>query len=204
MSQSMIKWAKASIFCLALIPFIRLLVLAPQDLLGANPIEKILHSTGYWTLFLLTLTMGLTPIRYLTGFSSVIQFRRMLGLFAFFYALLHFSTYLFLDQALDVKNIFKDITKRPYITLGMTGLVLLIPLALTSTNAMMHRLGGKHWKALHKLTYLIVLLGIVHFTWLVKKDIARPLDFAILFLVSLTVRYLHQRLGSVRLWPRRS
>jgi sulfoxide reductase heme-binding subunit YedZ len=204
MFRTPIQRFKALFFILALIPLARLVILAPQDLLGANPIEKILHSTGYWTLVFLTITMGITPIRHLTGLSSLIQFRRMMGLFAFFYALLHFSTYVLLDQSLDLQNIIKDIVKRPYITIGMTGLVLLIPLALTSTNGMMKRLGGKRWKSLHKLTYLIVILGVLHFTWLVKKDISRPMDFAILFAVSMFVRYLHHRLGSVRLWPRRT
>jgi sulfoxide reductase heme-binding subunit YedZ len=151
------------------------------DQLGANPIEKITRTTGYWTLTLLLVTLSATPLRRVLGWPWLGRFRRMLGLFAFFYGCLHFLTYLVLDQFFDWPGIVKDIAKRPYITVGFTAFLLLIPLAVTSTDGMIRRLGGKRWRRLHRLVYVIAIGGVVHFWWLVKKDITAPAaDAAIL------------------------
>ena len=193
LSEPTITRLKALIFLLALWPLTKLIILGFQDNLGANPIEKILRNTGFWTLMFLTLTMAVTPIRQLTQRVWLGRFRRMLGLFAFFYGLLHFSTYLVLDQFFDWANILKDISKRPYITVGLSALVLMTPLAVTSTDAMLKRLGGKRWRNLHRLVYLITAAGVGHFWWLVKKDISQPLIFAVLLTVSLAIRAFYAR-----------
>ncbi|MBV5324786.1 MAG: sulfoxide reductase heme-binding subunit YedZ, partial [Rhodospirillaceae bacterium] len=144
------------------------------DTLGANPIEFITRSTGTWTLVGLLATLSVTPLRQLSGRASLIRYRRMLGLFAFFYACLHFATYLWLDQFFDPAAIARDIAKRPFITVGFTAFTLLIPLAATSNHAMMRRL-GRRWQLLHRLIYLIAVLGVIHYLWLVKKDLTEPL-----------------------------
>jgi sulfoxide reductase heme-binding subunit YedZ len=175
------KWTyafKALVFLAALVPLGKLVWLGLHDGLGANPIEKITRATGYWTLTFLMITLAATPLRALSGWSWPIRFRRMLGLFAFFYASLHFLTYLVVDQFFDWPAIVKDIAKRPFITVGFPAFLLLIPLAVTSTNKMVQRLGAKRWKQLHRLIYLIASAGVVHFWWLVKKDIAEPIQFA--------------------------
>jgi sulfoxide reductase heme-binding subunit YedZ len=164
-----------------------------MDTLGANPIEKLLRQTGYWTLSFLTVTMLLSPIRQWTGVIWVGRFRRMLGLFAFFYGMLHLTVYVGLDQFFDWNGILKDILKRPYITIGLTAFVLMIPLAVTSTDHMLRRLGGERWRKLHRLIYLITLLGVIHFWWLVKKDIKEPLLFALIYSLSMMLRYLFYR-----------
>ncbi len=160
--------------------------------LGANPIEEITHRTGEWTLRLLLLTLAVTPLRVLSGWNWLIRFRRMLGLFAFFYAMLHFLTYLWLDQFFLWDEILRDIAKRPFITVGFLALVLLLPLALTSTNAMMRRL-GRRWVQLHRLIYAIALLGVVHFWWLVKADIREPALYAAVLALLLGYRILRSR-----------
>jgi sulfoxide reductase heme-binding subunit YedZ len=197
LSERTITRIKALIFLLALWPLAKLMILGFQDDLGANPIEKILRNTGFWTLTFLTITMAITPLRQLTQRVWLGRFRRMLGLFAFFYGVLHFSTYLVLDQFFDWANILKDISKRPYITVGFSALVLMTPLAVTSTDAMLKRLGGKRWRRLHRLVYLITAAGVIHFWWLVKKDISEPLIFAALLALSLTVRAYYARQNRV-------
>jgi sulfoxide reductase heme-binding subunit YedZ len=175
------KWTlafKALVFLAALVPLGKLVWLGLNDGMGANPIEKITRATGYWTLTFLLITLAATPLRTLSGWSWPIRFRRMLGLFAFFYASLHFLTYLVVDQFFDWSAIVKDIAKRPFITVGFPAFLLLIPLAVTSTNKMVQRLGAKRWKQLHRLIYLIASAGVVHFWWLVKKDITEPVQFA--------------------------
>ena len=137
--------------------------------LGANPIEELLHELGRWGLKFLLLTLTVTPLRRWTGWIWLIGFRRMLGLFAFFYVVLHFTVYAVLDQGLDIADIFEDILKRPYITLGMAGLLMLVPLAVTSTKGMMRRL-GKRWQKLHRLVYVIAIVAVWHFYWQVKLD----------------------------------
>jgi sulfoxide reductase heme-binding subunit YedZ len=197
LSERTIARLKALIFLLALWPLAKLMILGFQDDLGANPIEKILRNTGFWTLTFLTITMAITPLRQLTQRVWLGRFRRMLGLFAFFYGVLHFSTYLVLDQFFDWANILKDISKRPYITMGFSALVLMTPLAVTSTDAMLKRLGGKRWRRLHRLVYLITAAGVIHFWWLVKKDISEPLIFGALLALSLTVRAYYARQNRV-------
>lgn len=172
------RWIKPLVFMLCLVPLVWLGVDAYGDRLGANPIEAITHSTGTWTLVFLLITLSITPLRRLTGVNALIRLRRMLGLYAFFYACLHFVTYFWLDQFFDGAAIVKDIVKRPFITVGFFAFVLLIPLAVTSTNAMVKRLGGRRWQLLHRLVYVIAIAGVVHYLWLVKKDLTQPLIYA--------------------------
>ena len=181
--------AKVALFFVCLIPLARLIWLAYTDGLGANPIEFITRSTGTWTLVLLLVTLSITPLRRLTGYNALIKVRRMLGLFAFFYVCLHFTTYIWLDQFFEWASIVKDIKKRPFITVGFASFVLLIPLALTSTNAMMRRL-GRRWQQLHRLVYLIGIGGVVHYWWLVKKDITQPALYALVLAILLGYRLI--------------
>jgi sulfoxide reductase heme-binding subunit YedZ len=148
--------------------------------LGANPIEVITRETGTWTLRFLVATLAVTPLRRLTGWSALAPWRRTLGLFAFFYGSLHFLTYVWLDQFFDLGAIVKDIGKRPFITAGFTAFVLMVPLAVTSTARMTRRLGGVAWRRLHRLVYLVAVAGVVHYWWLVKADIRRPLAYAVI------------------------
>jgi len=178
---------KCWLFAVCLLPLARLFVLGSGGGLGANPIEFITHSTGTWTLVGLLVTLSVTPLRRLTGRANLIRYRRMLGLFAFFYAILHFMTYLWLDQFFDFASIAKDIVKRPFITVGFAAFVLLIPLAVTSTRVMMRRL-GRRWQPLHRLVYLIALLGVIHYVWLVKKDLTQPLMFGAVLVLLLAMR----------------
>ncbi|MSP27284.1 MAG: sulfoxide reductase heme-binding subunit YedZ [Methylococcales bacterium] len=191
LNNTMLVWLKISVFLLALIPLTKLAINAYTDNLGANPIEKITHVTGYWTLSFLLITLTITPLRKLTSWSWLVRLRRMLGLFAFFYACLHFSTYLVLDQFFDWASIVKDIVKRPYITIGCPAFVLLIPLAITSNNRLTKLIGGKRWRLLHRLVYFIAIGGVVHFWWLVKKDITEPLTFAVLLSALLSIRLFY-------------
>ncbi len=183
-----VRVLKAVLFVACLIPVMRLGWLAMHHGLGANPIEYITRSTGWWILSFLMLTLLVTPLRRLTGWNWLLRLRRMLGLYAFFYVCLHFSIYIWLDQFFDLHDIIKDIAKRPFITIGFAGFVLLIPLAVTSTHAMVRRLGSKRWQALHRLVYVIAILGVIHFWWLVKKDITEPLIFAFVLAILLGVR----------------
>ena len=185
-----IVWTKAGLFVLALLPLARLVWLGFTGGLGANPIEFITHSTGTWTLVGLLATLSVTPLRKLSGWNWLLRLRRMLGLFAFFYASLHFTTYIWLDQFFDLHAVFKDVIKRPFITVGFLAFVLLIPLAVTSTNAMVKRLGGKSWQRLHRLVYAIAILGVLHYWWLVKKDLTQPLIYALILAALLAYRVL--------------
>ncbi|MES2000182.1 MAG: protein-methionine-sulfoxide reductase heme-binding subunit MsrQ [Pseudomonadota bacterium] len=185
-----IAWARAGLFVLALLPLARLVWLGFTDGLGANPIEFITHSTGTWTLVGLLATLSVTPLRKLSGWNWLLRLRRMLGLFAFFYASLHFITYIWLDQFFDLGAVLRDVIKRPFITVGFLAFVLLIPLAATSTNAMVKRLGGKNWQRLHRLVYVIAILGVTHYWWLVKKDITQPLIYALILAALLAFRLL--------------
>jgi sulfoxide reductase heme-binding subunit YedZ len=178
---------KPTVFLGCLVPFGRLAYTAFTDNLGANPIEFITHFTGDWTLIFLLASLSVTPLRKLSGWNRLIKYRRMLGLYAFFYAVLHFSTYMFLDHFFDFQAIVKDITQRPYVTAGFTGFVLMIPLAITSTAGMMRRL-GKRWQQLHRSVYVIAIAGVIHFYWLVKADIRRPLQYGAVLLLLLGYR----------------
>jgi sulfoxide reductase heme-binding subunit YedZ len=188
---------KAAVFVLCLLPLGLLLWRAVQGRLTANPIEFITHTTGWWALAMLMITLSVTPLRRLLNLPWLLRLRRMLGLYAFFYVCLHFLTWLVLDQFFDWHAILKDVVKRPYITVGFTAFVLLIPLAATSTNAMVRRLGARRWQALHRLVYVIATLGVIHFLWLVKKYIREPAAFGIVLAVLLGVRvmfYLRRRM----------
>jgi methionine sulfoxide reductase heme-binding subunit len=183
------KWTKVVVFLLCLVPLGMLIwrmvhsVLLGQPFyanLTANPITFIEHRLGDWTLRFIVITLAITPLRKILRLPQLIRFRRMLGLFAFFYACLHFSTWLGLDQFFDWSSMMKDIAKRPYITVGFFGFVLLIPLALTSTAASIRWLGGKRWRMLHRLIYITAIAGVIHYWWLVKSDIHKPLEYALL------------------------
>jgi sulfoxide reductase heme-binding subunit YedZ len=170
-------------------PFVQLLYYAWRDDLTANPIEFITRFTGSWALILLLASLSVTPLRKALGWNDLMKFRRMLGLFAFAYVLLHFSTYVVLDHFFDFHAIGKDIIKRPYVTAGFTAFVILIPLAVTSTAAMIRRL-GKRWQQLHRLVYIAALAAVIHFYWLVKADIRRPLQYGAVLAVLLGFRLL--------------
>lgn len=178
---------RVAVFLVCLVPFARLIALGFADGLGANPVEAVTRSTGWWTLTLLCITLAITPLRRATGAHWLLRLRRMLGLFAFFYACLHFTTYIWLDVWFDLAAVAKDVVKRPFITVGFTAFVLLWPLALTSTNGMQRRL-GRAWPRLHRLVYAIVVLGVVHFWWLVKRDVTEPAIFAIVVAALLAAR----------------
>lgn len=146
--------------------------------LGANPLEVITHSTGDWTMRFLLITLAITPLRKLSNRPWLIRFRRMFGLFAFFYGTLHFTTYIWFDKEFVVRDMLADVAKRPFITAGFFGFVLMLPLALTSTAGWIRRLGGKRWQALHRLIYISAIAGVVHYIWLVKADLTKPLQYA--------------------------
>jgi sulfoxide reductase heme-binding subunit YedZ len=171
---------KAVVFVLALVPLTRLVaaLLFFPDALGANPAEYITRSLGDWTLRFLLLTLAVTPLRKMFGWHGLASLRRMLGLYAFFYGLVHLSSYVSFDHLFEVVEILKDIVKRPFITVGFTALVLMLPLALTSTDRMVRRLGAKRWRALHRLVYVLAPLGVLHYWWMVKADITEPAMYA--------------------------
>ena len=175
---------------LCLGPLARLVIGALTSALGAKPIEVITRSTGFWTLTLLFITLSVTPLRKLIGWNWLLRLRRMLGLYAFFYALLHFITYIWLDQLFDPAAMLKDVIKRPFITVGFTSFLLLVPLAATSTDAMVRRLGANNWLALHRLAYATAIGGVAHFWWLAKWDISEPAIYAAALTLLLGMRLL--------------
>lgn len=181
------KYLKPILFLACLLPLVRLGWKAATVGLGANPIQVITYSTGTWTLVFLLLTLSITPLRRLTRQYWLIQYRRMVGLFAFFYVCLHFTTYLWLDQFFNLHSIYKDVYKRPFITAGFTAFLLLIPLAATSTRWAIRRL-GKRWQALHRLIYLSATAGVIHYVWLVKKDVRVPEIYAAILAALLLYR----------------
>jgi methionine sulfoxide reductase heme-binding subunit len=182
------KWTKLPVFLLCLVPLGILVGSALTRNLGANPVEFIQHATGDWTLRFLVFTLSITPLRKLLKLPELIRFRRVLGLFAFFYACLHFLTYLGADQSFDVSAIWKDIAKRPFITVGFAAFVLLIPLAITSTAGWIRRLGGRRWQMLHRAIYISAICGVIHYYWLVKSAVLRPLTYAAIVAVLLLWR----------------
>jgi methionine sulfoxide reductase heme-binding subunit len=192
----MVRWFKPVVFLACLGPLARLGWKAYMGLLGANPIEVITHSTGDWLLRFLLITLAITPLRKLIGQPSLIRYRRMFGLFAFFYGVLHFLTYIWLDKFFDLHEMLADVAKRRFITVGFTGFVLLIPLALTSTTGWIRRLGGKRWQTLHRLIYISAIAGVIHYYWLVKADVRKPLEYG--FVLSLLLGYRLWTWG----WPR--
>ena len=182
------RWTKAVVFMACLVPLARLVWLGFHDDLSAEPITFITHATGDWTLRFLVITLAITPLRKLLRLPQLIRFRRMMGLFAFFYVCLHFSIWLVLDHSFAWSEMWKDVLKRPYITAGFTGFVLLIPLAITSTAGWIRRLGGKRWQLLHRLVYATAVLGVIHYYWLVKSDVRKPLFYGFLVAVLLAWR----------------
>ena len=182
------KWSKPVVFLLCLLPLAALSSRALHGELTANPIEFITHSTGDWTLRFLVITLCITPFRKILHLPELIRFRRLLGLFAFFYACLHFTTYIWLDKFFDLSEMWKDIAKRKYITVGFTAFLLLIPLAVTSTAGWIRRLGGKRWQRLHRLIYFSAALGVIHYYWLVKSAVIRPLTYGAIVAILLLWR----------------
>jgi sulfoxide reductase heme-binding subunit YedZ len=182
------QWAKPPVFLLCLVPLGILVGRALTRNLGANPVEFIQHATGDWTLRFLIFTLSVTPLRKLLKLPDLIRFRRMLGLFAFFYACLHFLTYLGPDQSFDLSAIWRDVAKRPFITAGFAAFLLLIPLAITSTAGWIRRLGGHRWQMLHRAIYVSAICGVIHYYWLVKSAVLRPLTYAAIVAVLLLWR----------------
>ncbi|WP_079433035.1 sulfite oxidase heme-binding subunit YedZ [Zoogloea sp. LCSB751] len=179
---------KTALFALCLVPAFLLWRGLEMDTLGANPIEALTRATGEWTLRFLLITLTVTPLRKYSGWHWLVRLRRMLGLFAFAYGVTHLLTYVWLDQFFDWHAIVKDILKRPFITVGFAALVLMTPLAATSFNAAIRKLGGRRWQALHRAIYPIAVMGCVHFWWLVKKDITEPLIYALITAALLGLR----------------
>ena len=191
---------KTAVFIAALVPLAVMVYDGFTGGLGSNPVEEITHRTGEWGLRFLLLTLTITPLRRLMGINTLVRLRRMLGLYAFFYASLHFTTYVWLDAYFDLAYIVEDVVKRLYITVGFSAFVLLIPLALTSNDAMIRRLGGARWRLLHRLSYVAAIGGVLHFLWLVKADHREPLVYAAYLALVLLLRLpmVAQRLPKVR------
>src|SRR5215472_4779996 len=175
------KWTKVVVFLVCLVPMGVLIYDAFTGGLGANPTQFLEHATGDWTLRFVAITLCITPLRRLLKQPNLIRFRRMLGLFAFFYGCCHFAVYLTFDQIFNLHGIWADIAKRRYITVGFTGFVLMIPLAITSTAGWIRRMGGRRWALLHRAIYVTAVAGVIHFWWLVKSDIHLPLKYALVF-----------------------
>ncbi|MCV2219243.1 sulfite oxidase heme-binding subunit YedZ [Thauera sp. Sel9] len=187
-SGTQIALIKAAVFLACLVPAVQLALGWQNDTLGANPIETITRASGEWTLRLLLITLAVSPLRRYTGLHWLLRLRRMLGLFAFAYAAAHFTTYVWLDQFFDWQAIARDILDRPFITVGFAAFVLLIPLAATSSNAAIRRLGGRRWQSLHRSIYAIAILAVVHFWWLVKADLLKPFIYALILAALLGLR----------------
>jgi methionine sulfoxide reductase heme-binding subunit len=194
-----IRWvAKPAVFLLSLAPAAWLVRMILADDLGTNPIETINRFTGDWTLRFLLITLAVTPLRHMTGWPWLIRFRRLLGLYAFFYASLHFLSFAWLDQYFQLDAIIEDVIKRPFITVGFASFLLLIPLAATSTHAMVRRLGGRRWQLLHRLVYVVGIGGVIHFFWLVKSDLTQPLIYGAILAWLLGYRlWVRHRRGAV-------
>lgn len=183
------KWAKAWVFALSLGPFLWIGWKTYRGELTANPVEFYQHQTGDWTLRFLVFTLCITPFRKIFRLPELIRFRRMLGLFAFFYLCLHFVTYLGPDQSFSLSGMLQDVAKRPFITVGFAAFLLLLPLALTSTAGWIRRLGGKRWQALHRAVYVAAALGVIHYYWLVKSDVRKPIFYGGLVTILLGWRF---------------
>lgn len=186
-------WIWRAVWAACLLPLMLLVAGGLRDALGANPIEHITRATGDWTLRLLLLTLAVTPLRQLTGWHWLVRLRRTLGLYAFFYGSLHLATYVWLDQFFDWPGIVADIVKRPFVTLGFAAFVLMLPLAVTSTNGMIRRLGGRAWQRLHRAVYAVGVLGVAHYWWLVKKDLTEPIAYALVLATLFALRLWHGR-----------
>lgn len=197
------RYSKPTVFLFCAMPAVWLVVAAFTGGLGANPVETITHFTGEWGLRLLLVTLAVTPLRKITGLNTLVRLRRMLGLYAFFYVCLHLLTYVWLDAFFSLTYIWDDIAKRLYITAGFTAFCMLVPLALTSTNGMIRRLGARRWQRLHRLVYVAGLAGVLHFLWLVKSDYREPLVYVALFSVLMVLRIpaISRRLPRLRSIP---
>lgn len=187
------RFHKVLVSVAALTPLVMLAWDAWRGLLGANPIEFIIRTTGVLTLVFLLITLAITPARRFFKLNELIRIRRMTALWSFFFACFHFSVYLFFDQEMNVLAMAKDVWERPFVAIGMSAFILMVPLALTSTNAMVRRLGGKRWARLHRLTYLIGLLGVIHFWMIVKSDVFYPAMFGIILFILLALRVVRRR-----------
>jgi sulfoxide reductase heme-binding subunit YedZ len=196
--EKYVRLLKAPVFLLCLGPAFVLTWKGFHDGLGANPIDVITRTTGRWTLTFLLITLSVTPVRKLSGLTWLIRYRRMLGLFAFFYGSLHLMTYVWLDKFFDVHEMLHDIAKRRFITAGMTAWFLMLPLALTSTKGWIRRMGGKPWQRLHRLIYLSAAAGVVHFIWLVKADLRRPLTYGAVLAALLAYRLITWLVSRIR------
>ena len=190
LSPAKLTALKIAVFVLALVPLARLVagVVVFPEWLGANPAEFITRATGDWTLRFLLITLAVTPLRKLCGWGWLLRFRRMLGLFTFFYGVVHLASYVSFDHVFEVGEIIKDIIKRPFISVGFGALLLMLPLAITSTNAMVRRLGAARWLKLHRLIYVIGPLGVLHFWWMVKRDLTEPIMYALVLALLLGYR----------------
>jgi methionine sulfoxide reductase heme-binding subunit len=182
------KWTKVAVFVGCLVPLGALVYRAINHQLGANPIEFLTHATGDWTIRFIVLTLAITPLRKTLKIPELIRFRRMLGLFAFFYACLHFSIWIGIDKFFDFTEMWKDIEKRRFITVGMAALLLMIPMAVTSTAGWIRRLGGRRWRMIHRAIYITAILAVIHYYWLVKSDVRLPLLYGALVAVLLAWR----------------
>ena len=179
---------KPVVFLACLAPLSLLLYDFYRDELGANPVETITNTTGIWTLRFIVITIAITPLRWVTGLNQLINYRRAVGLFAFFYGSLHFLTYFILDHQLQFEGLWDDVVKRPYITAGFTAFVLMIPLAITSTTGWIRRMGGKRWNLLHRLVYITALAAVLHYFWKVKLDATYPIYYGIGVAILLGIR----------------
>jgi sulfoxide reductase heme-binding subunit YedZ len=199
-TQLVRRLLKPLVFVACLGPFLWLVYHAFWGDLGVNPIETITNETGIWTLRLLAVTIAITPIRWVTKWNPIINFRRMIGLFAFFYGTVHFLIYFILDRSVMLDGLWEDIVLRPYITVGFTAFVLMIPLAITSTKGWIRRLGGARWNLLHKLVYVSAALGVLHYWWKVKLDVTDPMIYAAIVALLLgwrVVRAFNRRQASM-------
>lgn len=194
MNATRLRWLRVSVFLLALVPFVRLFVLGYQDQLGANPVEFVTRSTGTWTLVFICLSLAVTPLRRLSGWTWLIRLRRMLGLYAFFYGMVHLTTYVWFDQWFDWAEMIRDVIKRPFIAAGLVSVLLMVPLALTSNSFSMRKL-GKKWQSLHRLVYPVAIAGIVHFWWHKggKNDFFEPVIYGAVILLLLGLRIYWSR-----------
>jgi len=195
------KWTKVAVFLACLVPLAALVWRGLHNNLSANAVQFVEHWTGDWTVRFLIITLAVSPLRTILKIPQLIRFRRMLGLFAFFYGCLHFTTWLWLDRYFNWSEMLKDIGKRPFITVGFTGFVLMVPLAITSTAGWIRRLGGKRWQLLHRAIYLSAIAGVVHYYWLVKSDVRKPLQYAAIVAVLLAWRiatWLNGRRGGAQ------
>ncbi len=190
------RWLKPAVFLLSLLPLARLFLLGFMGELGANPVEFVTRSTGTWALVMLCLTLAVTPLRRLSGWNALVRLRRMLGLFAFFYASLHFTVFLWLEHWFDVAAMLLDVLERPFVTAGFLAFLLMVPLAATSTQAMVRRLGSR-WQALHRLVYLIAPLAVLHFWWhkAGKNDFGEPAFYGAVVALLLAARLVGRRRG---------